>query len=256
MGSVYQSLNLDQPVSFNEKIGVLKLNKENLSLCKYADKLLVRDYVSANIGSKYLVPLINSFNKVEDIDYEKLPPRFIIKTNHGSGLNIVCAGKSSFDFPSAKQKLKRWMNYNSFYLTREYQYKNITPAIIIEDLLSENVADYKFFCTNGQPVMVQVDIDRFTCHKRLIYDINWVKQPYNIRYETTELEIPRPAKFEEMLDISRKLSAPFKFVRVDLYLHNQNIYFGELTFSPGGGVEPFNPTSADTAFGMNMEIHL
>lgn len=254
LGFSFSRYDLKNPVSFNEKLTVLKLNPLNKSLSVYADKISVRDYVKKKIGDDYLIPLIKVYTNAHEIDFDKLPESFVLKTNHGSGWNIICENKKSLDYNYARKKLDKWLKYNAFYLTREYQYKPIIPAIICEEFIGKNIYDYKFFCFNGEPQIVQVDIDRFTDHKRVFFDMNWEKKNFSIRYSISEKLINKPDKFDEMKDISRKLSAPFKFVRVDLYYHNSQVYFGELTFFPGGGNEPFNPVEYDYEIGRLLKI--
>jgi hypothetical protein len=254
LGFKFRRYNLTNPESFNEKLNYLKLNPENKTYSKYADKIAVRDFVKETVGAKYLIPVIGIFKTAEEINFRELPDKFVLKANHGSGWNIICEDKQSLNFEKTRRKLKKWLKYNSFYLSREYQYKPIVPAIICEELLEFNIFDYKFFCFSGNPEIIQVDIDRFTNHRRAFYNVNWEKQDFSIRYPISDKIIEKPAQFDEMFEVCKKLSAPFNFVRVDLYLHNSKIYFGELTFFPGGGNEPFNPVESDYSFGRLLNL--
>ncbi len=249
LGFPYKPYNLSKPVSFNEKITKFKINPCNIDLSSYADKIEVRKYIKSKIGEEYLVPLLGIYKSANEIDFETLPQKFVLKANHGSGWNIICGDKNKLDFNETRRKLVKWLNYNAFYLSREYQYKYITPAIICEKMIGVNIYDYKFFCFNGEPKIVQVDIDRFTNHRRAFFNMEWEKQAYSIRYPISEREVDKPIQLKDMIEICRELSSLFPFVRVDLYLHHSRIYFGELTFIPGGGNEPFNPVEADYSFG-------
>lgn len=254
LGFRFKKYNLKNPVSFNEKLTYLKLNQANTSLACYADKLRVREFITRKIGNQYLIPLIKTYKDPEEINFDILPQSFVLKTNHGSGWNIICTDKNSINYEQVRRKLKKWLSYNSFYFSREYQYKEIEPVIICEKLLDFNIYDYKFFCFDGEPKIVQVDIDRFTDHRRAFYNMNWEKQDFSIRYPISEKEISKPEQLSEMQDICRKLSSQFKFVRVDLYIFKSQIYFGELTFFPGACNEPFNPVEADYSFGELLVI--
>jgi len=254
LGFPYRAYDLSNPASFNEKITKLKINPDNVDLCIYADKIEVREYVRNEIGEKYLVPLLGIYKSADEINFYSLPEKFVLKTNHGSGWNIICEDKNKLDFDKTRRTLAKWLHYNAFYLSREYQYKQIKPAIICEEMIGFNIYDYKFFCFYGEPKIVQVDVDRFTKHKRAFFDMQWEKQDFSIRYSVSEKNIDKPIQFTQMIEICRKLSSPFPFVRVDLYSHNSRVYFGELTFFPGGGNEPFNPVEADYSFGELLDL--
>lgn len=254
LGFRYKKLNLKHPVSFNEKLTFLKINKYHNDYSEFADKVQVRKYVEETIGPKYLVPVIKIFNSVEEINFDLLPTSFVLKTNHGSGWNLICRDKNLLDENKVKRQFKRWLKYNAFYLTREYQYKQIKPAILCEEMLEYNLYDYKFFCFDGEPKIIQVDVDRFTNHRRAFFNTKWEKQNFSIRYPVSEKAIEKPSNLNEMISVCKKLSALFGFVRVDLYLVDGCIYFGELTFTPGGGNEPFNPVEYDYIFGRFLNI--
>lgn len=254
LGFRYSKYNLSNPQSFNEKLNVLKLDKINENLWKYADKIEVRKYIQHTIGQQYLVPLLGIYNNADEIDFENLPNQFAMKTNHGSGWNVICKNKGALNIRATARMFNRWLTFNAFYLSREYQYKPIQPAILCEEMLQYNIYDYKFFCFDGEPQIVQLDIDRFTNHKRAFYNMYWEKQNFSIRYKISEKHIEKPKQWEEMKSIARQLATPFRFVRVDLYIHAGHIYFGELTFFPGGGNEPFNPVEADFEFGKYLKL--
>lgn len=254
LGFRFKKLDLRNPVTFNEKLTFLKINKAHEGYSEYVDKIKVRKYVEETVGPQYLVPIIKIFHSAGELDLDSLPQSFVLKTNHGSGWNLICRDKYLLDEKKVKKKFKRWLKNNAFYLTREYQYKPIRPAIICEEMLNYNLYDYKFFCFKGKPQIIQVDIDRFTNHRRAFFNNKWERQDFSIRYAVSEKSIERPCQLNEMLDVCRKLSAPFQFVRVDLYVVDSHIYFGELTFTPGGGNEPFNPVESDYMLGKLLEI--
>ncbi len=141
---------------------------------------------------------------------------------------------------------------------REWAYKGLTPRILCEEYLAdldgEPPFDYKFFCFHGKPEYLQVDFDRFTNHTRAIYDMQWNKLPCKLEYAFNHEEHPKPACFDEMTSVAAVLSKPFPFVRVDLYESNGKVYFGEMTFYPGKGVEKFDPPEYDLKFGQLLHI--
>ena len=243
--------------TLNEYIHHRSLFEHNELFTKCADKYLVRDYVKDRVGEQYLIPLIDVVDKVDEIDYEKLPKEFVLKVNHGSGQNILVWNKENIDKKEVACQLNYWLKRNHYYSAREWQYKNIKPKIIIEKLLVDkngNIPDdIKFHCFDGKIEFIQVDTDRFTTHKRVLYNTKWEKQPFLWSPADSNGEpvyklgdgIKRPKKLDEMIFVAEKLSKDFKYVRVDLYLHIDNIYFGELTFTHGGGLEKFFPEKYD-----------
>lgn len=249
LGFKFSFLNLANPRSFNEKLNYLKslpLNDEHTML---ADKVLVRDHIIKKIGEKYLVPILGVYVHPEEIDFDKLPDSFILKTNHGSGWNLICKDKKAFDKKRAIKLFRRWLSFNAYYLSREKQYKNIKPLILCEQLLEYEIYDYKFFCFRGEPEFVQVDIDRFSNHKRAFFNLKWEKLTFSIRYAISEKDIPKPLQLEEMVKIASALSKDLVFSRIDLYVHNDQVFFGEITLIPGGGNEPFLPMEYDFKIG-------
>ena len=174
-------LNLDKPKTFNEKMQWLKLYNSIPIKTICADKYLVREYVKNKIGEEYLIPLIGVYNEFEDINFEQLPNQFVIKCNHGSGYNIIVKDKSKLDLTFVKDKLNEWLKTNfAFEDGMELHYRDIYSRIIIEKYMSdgnEDLRDYKITCFKGKPYLIWVDRDRFSKHKRNLYDINWKQLP-------------------------------------------------------------------------------
>ena len=170
-------LNLDKPLTFNEKIQWLKLYDSTPHKTLLADKYKVRDYITKKIGKEYLIPLYNVYNKFEEINFEKLPKQFVIKCNHGSGYNIIIKDKSNLNLTIIKKNLDKWMNSNyAFYYGLELHYRDIEPKIIIEKYMDDgtgDLRDYKITCFNGKPEFIWIDSNRHTEHKRNLYDLNW-----------------------------------------------------------------------------------
>ena len=174
---INKPLNLDNPVTFNEKIQWLKLYNSIPIKTRLADKYLVREYVKNKIGKEYLIPLLGVYDKFEEINFGMLPDKFVIKCNHGSGYNIIVKDKSKLNLKDIQTKINNWMNINyPFVYGMELHYRDIEPKIIIEEFMDDgtgDLKDYKITCFNGKPELIWVDSDRFTNHKRNLYDLNW-----------------------------------------------------------------------------------
>jgi hypothetical protein len=252
-------LNLKNPKTFNEKIQWLKLYGNLEKYTDLVDKYEVRKYIAKTIGEEYLIPLIGVWDRFEDIDFEKLPEQFVLKCNHDSGSVIICKDKSSFDIRKARNKLNECLKQNFYYPSREPQYKNIKPRIICEKYMVDEsgieLKDYKFFCFSGEPKIIQVDFNRFTNHKRNLYDVKWNYIPVSLGCPTEpNTAIDKPSNLQEMLDLAKKMSENIPHVRVDFYLIQDKIYFGELTFAHGGGYEKFEPEQFDFEMGSWLEL--
>ncbi|MEK5066209.1 ATP-grasp fold amidoligase family protein [Cytobacillus sp. FSL R5-0596] len=253
-------LNLDEPKTFNEKLQWLKLNWKNPLIPICVDKLTVRDYVKQKGLGHTLNELIGVYENIKEIDFNKLPEKFVLKATHGSGWNIVCNDKKGIDWKTSKRKLKRWMNDNYYYHGYEWVYKEIKPRIIsekfLEDKKHDELLDYKFMCFNGEVKCL------FICSGRNkeeglkvdFYDVDWNLMPFYRKYPNSGKKIPKPEGFNMMIEYAKLLSEPFPFVRVDFYEVNGKIYFGELTFFPGSGLEFFSPESYDNLLGSWIEL--
>ena len=249
-----KDLDLDNPKTFNEKIQWLKLYDSTPLKTKLADKYLVREYVKEKIGEEYLVPLLGVWDKFDDIDFNKLPNKFVLKCNHGSGWNMVVTDKSKFNKSEAKKKIDKWMSTNfAFCNGLELHYKNIEPKIIAEEYLeneNKDLYDYKVMCFGGIPQFIGVDRNRFNGHTRDIFDLDWNKIPIEISYKKSSLDLNKPKNLDEIIELSKKLSEEFCLVRVDFYILNDgSIKFGELTFTPESGASKFSYEKYDKMLG-------
>ena len=258
---VGKKLPIESPKTFNEKLQWLKLNDIHPEYTQMVDKVAAKDYVASIIGEKYIIPTLGVWNYWEEIDFNKLPEKFVLKTTHDSGGVAVCKDKSGRTLREAKKKICKSLKHNYFYEHREYPYRNVPPKIIAEKYMVDEsgfeLKDYKVFCFNGVPRIVQVDYDRFVCHKRNLYDTEWNRLPFTLKFPTDwNVEFPRPENFDKMLEIASKLSQGVPFVRVDLYNINGDVYFGELTFFHGSGFEKFTPEEWDLKLGNWIKINV
>ena len=249
-----KDLNLDPPVTYDEKIQWLKLYDSTPIKTRLADKYLVRDWVSEKIGEKYLIPILGVWDNFDEIDFDKLPNQFVLKANHGCGWNIIVKNKAQFDVESARKKFAVWMKTNfAFKWGLELHYMNIKPKIIAEQYLendNNDLYDYKVFCFNGKAESIMYLSDRKNGLKMAFYDLNWNKLPFVYSYPLNEEDIPRPAQLEKLIELAEKLAEGFAHVRVDFYILNDgSIKFGEMTFTSAGGACKWNPPEQDRIYG-------
>ena len=251
-------LNLDNPKTYNEKIQWLKFNYHNSLLTKCADKVEVRNYIKETIGEEYLIPCLGVYDSPDEIDFDKLPNQFVLKVNWGSKQNVIVKDKSKLNINETKIKLKNWLKpkSNHYYKFFEWQYKDIPPKIICEKLLigDKGLKDYKFHCCNGKYKRLLV-IGAINETKRFcnFYDKNLnilnLKNGGTIKWD----EKVKLNNYSKMVELAEKLAKPFPVVRVDFYEDiNKNIYFGELTFTPGNGTDVFEPLEWDYKLGEDL----
>lgn len=238
--------------SYSEKMQYEKLYDLYSLKTQCTDKILVREFVEKRIGKEYLIPIYGVWKKFDDIDFSKLPNSFVLKTNHGSGSVVVIEDKSKMNMEDLRNKFRRWLKTKFQYTHFEMHYAGITPKIYAEKKLSfsDGIEDYKFLCFDGEPQYCWVDFDRFNEHKRKVYDMEWNLQNWNqYTYGHTLKEAPKPNNLNEMIEVARKLSKGFSHVRIDLYNVKDKIYFGEMTFTNGAGLEGIHPWEWDIKLG-------
>lgn len=240
--------------SYTEKMQWEKLFNDNPVKAKLSDKYCVRSWIIEKIGEEYLIPLIGVWDKVEDIPFDDMPEQFVIKTNHGSGTNIIVRDKNKLNLREAKRQLNDWMKIDYGYSNGfELHYSKIKPCIIAEKYLETEygeLQDYKFLCFDGKPYYCWVDLGRYSNHTRDVYDLDWKLQPWNqATYSNYPGGIAKPKNFDMMIRVAEILSEGFPHVRVDLYNIDGRIYFGEMTFTNGGGLDAIIPGKYDLMLG-------
>ena len=251
------SMDWKNPQSWNQKLQWMKLYDRNPLYSTYADKVAVREFVADTIGERYLIPCFGVYVRAEDIDYDSLPNRFVLKCNHGAKYNVICKDKKHLNIPETNATLNMWLRDKFWRIKREYHYKAIKPRIICEQYMEDEetgrLNDYKVFMIAGEPHMIQVDLDRFGEHQRNIYDKHWNLLDVEISFPKG-LNVPKPDILEEMLDCAKKLSEGFKEVRVDFYVINGKLYFGEMTFFSGAGFSKYNPQLFEFEMGKKLSL--
>lgn len=254
-----KKLNLKNPQTFNEKLQWLKLYYYpfNALVIKCADKYAVREYITKKGYGDLLVPLAGVWENANDIEWDKLPDKFVLKCNHGCAYNIVCSDKKRIDIKKTVKQLNKWLKEDFGAFNIELHYSKIKPRLITcEKYLGDCITDYKFFCFNGEPKYVYVSND-------LIHDRQAQIGFFNI--DGSKLELKRddyanidnvnfPEFYHKMLNVAKELCSDFPFVRVDFFIANNRYYFAELTFTPSACMMPFDPEKFDFEWGKLIEI--
>ena len=255
-----RKINLKNPQTFNEKLQWLKLYNRNPIYTMMVDKYEVKKYIAETIGEEYIIPTLGIYSSFDEIDFEKLPNQFVIKSTHDSGGVVICKDKTKLDIDAAKKKINKSLKNNFFYIGREWPYKDVKPRIIIEEYINdhknEDLNDYKFMCFNGKVKCSFVCTDRRSEDglKVTFFDSDWNKMPFERHYPYSKDEIEKPKNYRKMIEFSEKLSKHIPFVRIDFYESDGKLYFGEITFFPGNGTEEFTPEEYDYLLGSWIKL--
>lgn len=264
-----KNINLKHPKGFNEKLRWLAIYNQNPNYTNLADKVLVRDFVSKSGFADILVPIYGVYDNANDIDFNKLPNKFVLKCNHNSGEGlIVVRNKADLDIKKTREILNAALSHNYYSMWRETQYKNIKPKILIEKLLESkntngDLISYNFCCFNGEPKFFYIGVDQASLGgdkndlALAYYDMNF--KPINMErdgYKIYDKPINKPKTFDRMVEIARTLSKGIPFLRVDLYDMDRGgrIYFSELTFTPGAGLSPFKSKKVERKVGSYIKL--
>lgn len=256
-GAFNHKLDLDNPQTFSQKLQWLKLYDRKPEYTKMVDKYETKKYVADIIGEEYIIPTLGVWDKFEDIDFDSLPNQFVLKTTHDSGGVVICKDKKTLNIDTIKVQFNNSLKSNYYYLSREWPYKNVKPRIIAEKLMVDDIhsslLDYKFMVFNGEMKSM------FTCTERNtvdglkvdFYDKEWNRLPFIRKFPNSKQNIKIPYNFKLMCDLSEKIAKKITacFVRLDFYEVENKLYFGEITFYPGGGLEYFDPVEWDYTFG-------
>ena len=255
-----RKLHLRNPETYSEKLMWLKLHDHNPEYTKLVDKYAVKEIVSQKIGAQYVIPTLGVWDRLEDIEWHKLPNSFVLKTTHGGGNTgvVICKDKSLFNKEKAIEKLKRSLKQDLYKTLREWPYKNVPRRIIAEQFIgaeNSDLPDYKFFCFDGKVKALFVATERGTGNVKFdYYDADFNHLDLTQFHPMSGKVLEKPSNFDEMKQVAEKLSKGIPHVRVDLYDANGQIYFGELTFYHHGGITPFHPESWDYEFGKWLKL--
>ena len=250
------NLLLDMPKTFNEKLQWLKLYDRKPEYTIMVDKYAVRSYIADRLGEEYLIPLLGVWEEPFEIDFTKLPDRFVLKCNHNSGLGMcICRDKSKLNLKNVKKKLIKGIKQDYYLTGREWPYKNVPRRIIAEQYMEDTdlkeLRDYKFFCFNGKVKCFKVDFGRFIEHHANYYDLENNMLPFGEIGCPPRLDvnIQIPKSINKMIKLAEILSREIPFLRVDFYDIDGRIYFGEMTFFPDSGFGKFTDENWDRMFG-------
>ena len=252
-------INWKDPKAFTEKLQWMKLYAFRPEYVEMVDKVKVKEYIRKKLGDEYVIPLLGVWKSEKDIDFDTLPDRFALKCNHDSGTIVVCSDKSALDKEKTRKILGKALRTNYYLTGREKPYKYVERRIFAEQFLQNEgineLLDYKFFCFDGVPRITKIDYGRAVAHHANYYDMDMNLLPFGVvTSHPTDRVFTKPDNFGEMVDIAKKLSAGIPFVRVDLYDVGGKIYFGELTFYPTSGFNPFTDYNWDLRLGEWLKL--
>ena len=256
-----KKLDLKNPQDFNEKIEWYKVFYRPKLLNQLVDKYDVRAYVEEKTGNKYLNELLGIYTKPEDIPFETLPQKFVLKATHTNGHNIIVDNKEKLNTKKVIKQFNKWLKKNQYYRRgQEWAYKDVQPRIVIEKFLKEDdkgsLVDYKFYCFNGQPKFIDVHLDREKDHKQGCFDLDFNLLPFgkSTTYKSISSGFKKPDNLEEMVKLAKVLASNLPFVRVDLYSVNGKTIFGELTFYPSDARKKFHPNKYNKIIGDYFDL--
>ncbi|MDX1586931.1 MAG: ATP-grasp fold amidoligase family protein [Balneolaceae bacterium] len=251
-------LDLESPQSFTEKIQYIKLYQRTALRKLVADRIQARKFVSDRIGEQHLIPLLGICEELDRRIWNELPETFVLKANHGCGMVEIVKCKSEHEFDTLWKKTETWRKTNYYKVGREWVYQGLPRKILAEELLLDDEGeipeDFKFFCFDGRVEVIQIDFNRFGDQKRNLYDRDFNQLEARLLYPHYDKPVSKPGNLDRAIEIAETLSQNFNFIRVDLYLLDQDIYFGELTNYPGNGFKPFEPESMNMEMGRLLEL--
>ena len=250
-----RELDLDNPLTYTEKLQWLKLYDHRPEYTAMVDKYAVKQYVAEKIGAEYVIPLLGVWERAEDIDFDALPQQFVLKTTHDSGSYVVCKDKSQLDIPAARKRMAKFLKRKYYGNNREWPYKNVKPRIIAEAYMEDSrygeLRDYKFFTFGGEPKVLYIAQGRGRGEPTVadFFDMDFNHLPFTIDHDMAPVPPEKPECFEEMKRLAAVLSEGTPQLRVDFYEVDGRVYFGEMTFFHCSGMEGFQPEEWGRIFG-------
>lgn len=255
-----ESLDLKNPITYNEKLQWLKLYDRNPLYTKLVDKYRMREYVADKLGKEYVIPLLQVWDNPEDIDFDALPDQFVLKCNHNSGKGMcICRDKSALDYRAVKKGLIEGFKENFYLNSREWPYKNVPRKIICEQYMTDGAAalgltDYKFFCFHGVAKIMYISHDYSDDPRTDFFDMDFNHLPIQIIDPPADVTPQKPEQFEEMRRLAEILSKDIPHVRVDFYLIQGRIYVGEMTFYHSAGFSRITPDEWNLRMGSWIQL--
>lgn len=245
--------NIINPRTFNQKVLHRIVFGRDPWMAMVTDKYRVRDYVSRQVGSDLLPRLHFATTDPDTIPFASLPQRFVVKPTHGSGWVEIVRDKSRLDEAALVEKCKYWLGQSYYEITREWIYKDILPRILVEEFVDDGNGgapnDYKLFVFDGRVAFILVTMGRFDQRAHLLLDRDWNPVDVLMAYSTSTRAVPPPPHLRQMIEAAEALVRGTDFMRVDFYDTRDKLYFGELTSTPGCGLDRFEPASFDARLG-------
>ncbi len=250
-------LDLENPKTFNEKLQWLKLHDRKPEYTLLVDKFAVKAHIAKTLGPEYIIPTLGDWKSFDEIDFSQLPDRFVLKCPHDSGGLVICKDKAKLNMVAARKKMTRSLKRNFYYWAREWPYKDVPARIFAEQYMEDSagkgdLTDYKLHFFHGECKAIMVGKNRYGKNglDNDYYTPEWEHFDFT-RGHSHNAEIPneRPEQLDEMLRLGKILAKDYPFVRIDFYVINGKIYFGEITFYPGSGFNAFHPEKWDRIFG-------
>lgn len=248
--------NLKTPKTYSEKLQWLKLYDRRTEYTQMVDKYEAKKFVAERIGEEHIIPTYGVWDSFDEIDFDALPQQFVLKCTHDCGGMVICRDKNELDRDAARKKINACLKRNYYWHLREWPYKNVKPRIIaeayMEDSMTQELRDYKFFCFDGVARALFIATDRQACGEETKFDFfdkNYEHLDLRNGHSNAEVMPKKPMCFEQMQVMAEKLSAGYPHIRVDFYEVDGKVYFGELTLYHWSGLVPFEPEEWDGIFG-------
>lgn len=260
----HKRLDLKNPKTFNEKLQWLKLYDRKPEYTDMVDKYEAKKLIAERIGEEYVIPTLGVWDSFDQIDFDSLPDQFVLKCTHDSGGLVICRDKAKLDMEKARRRITSSLNRNYFWANREWPYKNIKPRIIAEKYMTDTpdtteFTDYKFYCFNGKADCVMCCLERSTgTPKFYFFNKNWELLKYNRRgiEAPADFTLAKPEAMDDMFRIAELLSKDIPHVRVDLYVSDNKICFGEWTFFSESGFDKNLLYQTDLRWGSLLDLEL
>lgn len=254
-----KKLNLNPPVTFNEKLQWLKLHDRRPEYTTMVDKYEAKKWITERIGEEYIIPTLGVWDHFDEIDFDTLPNQFVLKCTHDSGGLVICRDKKKLDKKEARKKIEKCLRHNYYWGLREWPYKNVRPRIIaekyMEDSATNELRDYKFYAFRGVAKAMFIASNRQKGETAADYfDMDFKPLQFTWGYPNSKVQPQKPDNFEEMVKIAEKVTKDIPEARVDFYEVNGKTYFGEITFFDGSGMQRFDPDSWDETFGKWIKL--
>lgn len=247
--------NLQHPATFSEKIARRKLFDRDPRIPPLVDKFAAKQQMASRFGADFIIPTLDTYDNAAHVDFAVLNYPCVIKPSHASGFNVFLKERPA-DENKMRRKLARLLRYRHERASEEWAYAQIAPRLLVEPWIEggeHGLIDYKFHTFGGKVYSIQVDLDRYTDHRRCFYDPEWNPMPFELLYPKASYDLPPPVALAQMLRHAEQIGEGFSYVRVDLYEIERRVKFGEATFYPGAGLEVFNPPEFDAIFGAQWE---